>query len=347
MTGTALPQDAPPDGPLRTAYAAARRILPGLAVSGLVAMSAVLVTEHHGGPVMLMALLMGMAVGFLRENERLAPGLRFGASTVLRTGVALLGARITAQYLSDLGWIALGAVAVGVALTLAVGIVLARALGRSGWFGALAGGAVAICGASAAAAISAVLPRQQRNEADTAMTIIGVTALSTVAMVLYPVIGKALDLGDRDIGFFIGLTIHDVAQVVGAGYSVSDEAGTIAVVVKLFRVVLLLPVVLVIALAARSASEGGTSMRAGLPGFVIAFAILAGAGSAGLIPPAASLWLSDLSRWCLILAMGAIGIRTSLKELQQLGYRPAVVLIGSTVFIGACGLLATALLAGR
>lgn len=324
-----------------------RGILPGFAVSGLVAMSAALVTEHHGGPIMLMALLMGMAVGFLRENDRLAPGLQFAGSSILRLGVALLGARITAQYLYDLGAVALVAVVVGVALTLVVGIALARGLGRSSWFGALGGGAIAICGASAAAAISAALPKSERSNADTAMTIIGVTALSTIAMIAYPVIGKAVGLSDSGVGFFIGLTIHDVAQVVGAGYSVSDEAGNVAVVVKLFRVVLLLPVVLAVALAARSASGGTVSMRAGVPGFVIAFAVLVTAGSVGLIPAAVANALSDASRWCLVIAMGAIGIKTSLKELQELGYRPAAVLVGSTIFIGAWGLIGALLISPR
>jgi uncharacterized integral membrane protein (TIGR00698 family) len=321
-----------------------RLILPGLAVAILVAMSAVFVTEHHGGPVMLMALLLGMAVGFLREDPRLQPGLTFTSKSVLRLGVALLGGQITIQYLTDLGGAALSLVVAGVVLTIVSGIGLARLLGRSSWFGVLAGGAVGICGASAAAALSAVLPRHETSDADTAMTIIGVTALSTIAMIAYPVIGRAVGLDDQGIGFFLGVTIHDVAQVVGAGYSVSDLAGNVAVVVKLFRVLLLLPVVVIVAFAVRMTVSRAGAARPTLPAFVVGFAALVALGSLGLIPSQAASYLSGTSRWCLVIAMAGIGINTSLGQIRQLGYRPAVVLVGSTVAIAVVGLAAALLL---
>jgi len=337
-----------PKAPFRRAFAATfettRALAPGLAVAILVAMSAKLVIEHHGGPVMLMALLMGMAVGFLREDQRLQPGLAFTCKSVLRLGVALLGARITVQYLTDLGWAALLVVIAGVLLTIAVGVALSRLLGRSPWFGVLAGGAVGICGASAAAGLAAVLPRHEKSDADTALTIIGVTALSTAAMIAYPIIGHAVGLDDRASGFFLGVTIHDVAQVVGAGYSVSDQTGNMAVVVKLFRVLLLLPVVLGVTLAVSFAARGGSSGRQRVPLFVVGFMALVALSSLGLIPANAEAHLSTLSRWCLVIAMAGIGINTSLGEIKELGYRPAVVLVGTTVFIAALGLAGALLL---
>jgi uncharacterized integral membrane protein (TIGR00698 family) len=287
---------------------------------------------------MLIALLMGMAVEFLRESPRLRPGLAFTCKTLLRLGVALLGTQITLQYLADLGWGALLFVIFGVCLTIATGVLFARLFGQSAWFGVLMGGAVGICGAAAAAAISAVLPRHEKSNADTAMTIIGVTALSTVAMIAYPIIARSVGLDDRAIGFFLGLTIHDVAQVVGAGYSVSTEAGDLAVVVKLFRVILLLPVVLIVALSVRVAAHRGGSARPAVPLFVIGFALLVFARSFGIIPAEAAVHLSELSRWCLVIAMAAIGISTALGEIRELGYRPAMVLIGATAVIAFFGL---------
>jgi len=327
-----------------SAYQAVNRLLPGMVVAILVAMSAMLVTEHHGGPVMLMALLMGMAVGFLRDDARLRPGFAFSAQTVLRLGVALLGARITVQYLTDLGWAALVFVIGSVLATILAGVVLSRLLGRSSWFGMLAGGAVGICGASAAAALAAVLPRHTKSDADMAMTIIGVTVLSTMAMIAYPILGQAAGLDERGIGLFLGVTIHDVAQVVGAGYSVSDEAGNVAVVVKLFRVLLLLPVVLGVTLAVSLVQKQAGSARLRVPAFVVGFAILVALGSFGVIPAEVSTQLSSLSRWCLVIAMAAIGINTSLGEIRNLGYRPAVVLIGCTAFIAILGLAGALLL---
>jgi uncharacterized integral membrane protein (TIGR00698 family) len=319
-------------------------VFPGVAVAGLVAMSAKLVTEHHGGPVMLLALLMGMAVGFLREIPPLRPGLAFSSRTILRVGVALLGAQITLQFLAGLGWPALLFIALGVALTIAAGALIARLFGQTVWFGVLAGGAVGICGAAAAAAISAVLPRHEKSNADTAMTIIGVTALSTAAMIAYPLLGHALGMDDRTIGFFLGLTIHDVAQVVGAGYSVSDETGDLAVVVKLFRVILLLPVVLIVAFAVRTTAQRAGAARPGVPLFVVGFALLVVARSLDFIPAIAAPHLADLSRWCLVAAMAAIGILTALGEIRGLGYKPALLLTGLTVAIAVFGLMGTLLL---
>lgn len=327
-----------PGGRLRSGIRAVRCILPGLAVAGLVAMSATLITQQYGGPIMLLALLMGMAVNFLRDDERLRAGIAFSGKTVLRLGVALLGIRITVQYLADLGIGPLIFVVIGVATTIACGVGLARLCGRSAWFGVLGGGAVAICGASAAAAIAAVLPRHDKSDADTAMTIIGVTALSTAAMIAYPIIGHGFGLDERAIGFFLGLTIHDVAQVVGAGYSVSDQAGNIAVVVKLFRVLLLLLVVASVVLAANSQRSRTSIGRFRVPAFVIGFAALVAVSSLSVIPAEAAARLSELSRWCLVVAMAGIGLSTSLGEIRELGYRPAVVLLGCTAFIAVVGL---------
>ena len=114
-------------------------------------------------------------------------------------------------------------------------MLLARRLGLKPLFGVLSGGAVAICGASAALAIASVLPRNDTRERDTILTVVSVTALSTLAMILYPVFATSIGLDHKQAGIFIGGTIHDVAQVVGAGYTISNETGDIATYVKLLQ----------------------------------------------------------------------------------------------------------------
>ena len=118
-------------------------------------------------------------------------------------------------------------------------------------FGLLTGGATAICGASAALALAAALPAHPGKERATLFTVIGVSALSTRAMIAYPMIVHALDLGPQAAGVFLGATIHDVAQVVGAGYGMSQETGDTATVVKLMRVAMLLPVIVCAAMITR------------------------------------------------------------------------------------------------
>ena len=131
------------------------------------------------------------------------------------------------------------------AATLVAGLRWRRLCANSA-YGALAGAGTAICGASATLATSIVLPDYKGKEADVAFVVVAVNALSTLAMLLYPLICKSLGFDQQLTGVMFGATIHDVAQVVGAGYAVSETAGNTAVIVKLFRVLLLFPVVVLI-----------------------------------------------------------------------------------------------------
>jgi uncharacterized integral membrane protein (TIGR00698 family) len=306
---------------------------PGLAVAATVAVAAMFLSEHYGASAMLFALLLGMSLNFLSEEGRCVPGIKVGAKAVLRTGVALLGLRISAGQIADLGWVTVLMVAGCVVLTIGLGVLLARACSLSLRFGVLTAGAVAICGASAAMAIAAVLPRHAMSERDTSLTVIGVTALSTLAMIIYPVIAFELGLDFRAAGVFIGATIHDVAQVVGAGYGVSRETGDTATIVKLLRVAMLLPVVVVISLVTRKGYGDGEKKPPLVPWFAAVFALLVGVNSAGWVPPAISAFSGELSRWCLVTAIAAIGMSTSLKQLAVVGMRPVVLMVLQTVLL--------------
>lgn len=332
----APPWSAQPEGRPPSPLARARRYTPGLIIAGLVALAAQWLSEHYGAPVMLFALLLGMAVNFTGDDPRCRPGLDFAARHVLRIGVALLGMRITLDQVRTLGLETLLLTAAAVLLTILVGWSLARAMKLRGPLGVLMGGAVAICGASAALAIAACLPRSETHDRDVVLTVVGVTTLSTVAMVAYPALVALLGLGDVAAGVFFGATIHDVAQVVGAGYSVSPQAGDTATIVKLFRVALLLPAVVVISLIYRSAliEAGPRAARPPLvPAFLIAFAVLVAANSTGVVPASITGPVSDASRWCLVAAISALGAKTALGDLARVGWRPILVLVGATAFI--------------
>jgi uncharacterized integral membrane protein (TIGR00698 family) len=314
-----------------------RSLGPGLVIAGMVALAASWLAEHYATPVMLFALLLGIAVNFLSKDERCRPGLDFASRTVLRLGVALLGARITLEQIQSLGGGAVVLTAGAVVLTILCGVLLARITGLPRNFGLLTGGSVAICGASAALAIASVLPRGPDHERDTIMTVVAVTALSTIAMVLYPVLAAAIGFDEHTTGIFLGATIHDVAQVVGAGYSVSTQAGDTATIVKLFRVALLLPVVLVISFMlqrSRAADLGGEERSALLPSFLVGFALLVMVNSLGWLPASVAGALQEGSRWCLVVAIAALGTKTSLGDLARVGWRPVAIIVGETAFVG-------------
>lgn len=322
----------------------ARLLFPGLMSAVTVALAARFLSDHYGAPVMLMALLLGMAFTFLAEPESsTAVGVEFASKRLLRFGVALLGLGITVQQIASAGIEVVFITFAGVGLTIAAGVVLSRLFGRSLPFGLLTGGAVAICGASAALAISSVLPKGDANhERDTIFTVIAVTALSTLAMIVYPMIGAALGMSEHAMGVFFGATIHDVAQVVGAGYSVSDETGATATFIKLLRVALLVPVVVTISLMFGRSCAPGQSLP--IPFFVIGFAALVLIGSTKIIPPEVTALVLELSRWCLITAIAALGMKTSLKKLGEVGGVAIGIVCGLTVLLAVFALVSIHLL---
>jgi uncharacterized integral membrane protein (TIGR00698 family) len=218
-----------------------------------------------------------------------------------------------------------------VTLTILFGAVGARAVGLSRPFGILTSGAVAICGASAALAISSVLPKGENHERDTVFTVIGVTALSTIAMIIYPLIISLFHLDHAAIGVFLGGTIHDVAQVVGAGFTVSEETGNVATFTKLLRVAMLLPVVVTLSYVFRAHNVGKAGRQ--LPGFLVVFAALVVLNSLGVIPEPVLAVIKNVSRWCLVTAIAALGMKTSLKAMADVGGRAIGLIVAETVFL--------------
>lgn len=317
---------------VRSRYASLAKLLaPGVILSFVVAAAATFLNEHYGAPVMLFALLLGMALNFLAADARAAPGIEFTAKKLLRVGIALLGARITFVQMTELGAAPVILVAVSLVATIGFGIGLARLAGRRWSFGMLTAGSVAICGASAALAISAVLPRGKDHERDTLMTVVAVTGLSTLAMIIYPIVFRGLGFDDLGIGVLLGATIHDVAQVVGAGYAVSAEAGDAATLVKLLRVALLPVVVLTLVFAVNRNSEA----RAPLPVFALVFVLILAINSAGWLPVLLQNAMVDASRWLLVGAIAALGIKTSLQAMFEGGPGHLLIILAQTLFLGA------------
>ncbi|HXG28362.1 MAG TPA: putative sulfate exporter family transporter [Nevskiales bacterium] len=320
-----------------------RTLMPGFMLCAVIAVAATFVSEHYGGPQFLYALLLGIAFHFMSETEKCMPGIEASAKKLVRFGVALLGARIVASDVYDLGLLGVGALIGAVVLTIGCGLLLARLLGLPSMLGLLSGGGTGICGISATLAISSTLPATRENERYTLLTAIGVAIFSTVAMVLYPLVVKSAGLSVSEAGLFLGGSIHDVAQVVGAGLIISPEVGDAATLAKMFRVAMLMPVVVVLALVfhgERQKANGGSGQKTPLlPLFLVAFAALAVLNSMGWLPHAVVAASSTLSRWCLVISIAALGVKTSLEKLAELGWKPIVLLSGEALFVAGYMLL--------
>ncbi len=316
-------------------------VYPGALAALTIGLASTFLSDHYGAPVMLFALLIGMAFHFLHEEGRCVAGIEFASRNVLRLGVALLGARITFDQIAQLGAGPVLMVVFGVATTIGAGVLLAPVLRQSRVFGVLSGGAVAICGVAAALAIASVLPRNSANERDTILTVVSVTALSTIAMIFYPMLVGALGFDAQHAGLFLGGTIHDVAQVVGAGYMISPEAGDVATYVKMLRVAMLLPVVIVLLFI--FSQRGQTTDRKGpplVPTFLAGFVVLVCVNSLGWIPEPATQAMNDVSRWCLVTAIAALGMKTSFAKLVAVGWRPVALMVAETAWIAVVVLAA-------
>lgn len=313
-------------------------LAPGVCLSITVAWVATVIAAWIGGPSILYALLIGLPLYAVTRGARWQPGIALASRSILRLGVALLGARITADQILALGPAPVVAVLLGVVGTIGFAVLIARWFDLPPAFGVLTGGATAICGASAALAISAVLPRHSDHERDTLFAVIGVTFLSTVVMVLYPGLAVLMGLSPDQAGIFLGGSIHDVAQVVGAGYMMGPVTGDVATFTKMLRVAMLLPVVLAITIVvARLSRANGAAggLTPGLPWFLVAFAGLVVINSLGVLPGALVDAMVTLSGWCLVTAIAALGMKTSLKAMAGMGLRPLTLLVAETVVIAA------------
>jgi uncharacterized integral membrane protein (TIGR00698 family) len=162
-------------------------------------------------------------------------------------------------------------------------------------------------------------------------------------MIVYPLIGAAVELTEVQAGIFIGATIHDVAQVVGAGYSISEQAGDTATLFKLMRVAMLLPVVVLLSFLFRGDGDVGAERPPLLPGFLTAFVVITLINSFIEIPGAVTETMNNVSRQCLITAIAAIGLKTDMKSFLEVGRMPVVMLVAESIwlaaFVMACMLL--------
>ncbi len=307
-------------------------LFPGILLALTVATAARFVADHYGAPVMLFALLIGMAFNFLAIDPRFKPGLEFSSKSLLRLGIVLLGARITTSDIASLGLSTFATVIGLIALTIGTGFVCGRIFDKQWRFSLLTGGSVAICGASAALAIASVIPHNEKTERNLLFTVVSVTTLSTIAMIVYPILFGLLGLTPSQSGFLVGATIHDVAQVVGAGYSISTDVGDVATIIKLLRVTML-PVVLVIIVVALAGQKRSETTSVRLPLFVIGFAVVTAVNSLGLLPGIAAKFAVDLSGWLLVIAISALGVRTNMKDMLQLGWRHVAMVVTETLVL--------------
>ena len=302
------------------------RLGPGLAVaSGIAALASLLAhLAAMAGIVaspLVLALLLGLVIAqFGTLPSLVRPGLAFACRPLLRFAIVLLGLRIGLPQIAEIGVRGIISVAALVIGTLASGYWISRRLGLSKNLAWLLASGHAICGAAAIMATDSVLKAKER-EVSQALTL--VTLFGTVTMLVCPLLGKALELSTSTYGFWVGGSIHEVAQAVAAGFALGDATGEAASLVKMVRVAFLLPLGLFLAtsVAQRSAGSG---RRIVVPWFVAAFAAVAVIDALGWVPATLASVLRSVCTIAMTIAMAALGLQSSLRDLATGGVRPLI-----------------------
>lgn len=270
---------------------------------------------------LLLVILLGMLWRSLAPVPAWAePGVRVAQRPVLRWAVAGLGFRLSLPELWAIGGPALAVVLVSTTAALLFGWWIARRLGLDTRLGLLLGVGGAICGASAVVAADSVVQAEKR---DAALALGVITLLGTVGIVIYPLLAAALGMDDFLYGVWDGATLHEMAQVVAAGFGVSDEAARVATVVKLARICLLAPVVLGLAWWMRRHHQpAGHARVAAVPWFLVMFVVFAAVNSLGVLPADVTAAIRRADLWLLCVGMAGVGLQTGFDDLRAAGFRP-------------------------
>jgi uncharacterized integral membrane protein (TIGR00698 family) len=281
------------------------------------------VRDHLHWSALLLVILLGMAWKSLAPVPATTePGVRFAQRPVLRWAVAGLGFRLSLAELWRIGAPALGVVVVSTFAALFFGWWLARRIGLGEKLGILLGVGGAICGASAVVAADSVVQSERR---DAALALGIITLLGTIGILIYPPLHGALRLPEFVYGVWDGASLHEMAQVVAAGFGVSDEAARVATVVKLARIALLAPVVLGLSwMLRRRHQQVGRAAVAPVPWFLVLFVAFAALNSTGWLPVSWVKAIQKVDLWLLAVGMAGVGLQTGFADIRDAGWKPLI-----------------------
>ena len=294
------------------------------------------VVQHYGLGPLTLAILFGTLLGNARPalgEARFRPGLQFVQRRCLRAGVALYGFNLSVQQIIEVGTTGIVIDLLVVLSTLALGWFIGRRLlGMDRETVLLASAGSAICGAAAVLATVPMLREEEHSvAAKSAVAVATVVIFGTLAMFLYPVIYAWIGPNLFDFGIYVGSTVHEVAQVVAIGGTLGESVQHSAVIAKMIRVLLLVPVLLVLGLLLTGRTASGARQPLPIPWFALAFVALAGINSLHLIPEPVVAQLRLLGILLLTAAMAALGIDTTFARMRQAGLRP--MLLGGLLFL--------------
>ncbi len=315
------------------------RLIPGIVIATVVAGCAYSSRTLPGVQVlspMIVAVVVGMTfANVVGVPDRTRPGIAFCQRSLLRWAIVLLGLQVTIGQIAMIGPIGLGIVAVSLTATFAFTLIVARAIGVKRRLAELIAAGTAICGASAIVATSSIT---RGDEEDVAYSVAAITLFGTVAMLAFPALGGVFALDQHQFGLWSGAAIHEVAQVVGAGFQYGDNAGDVSVIAKLSRVAMLAPMMFAIAWLARLRGSDTAATRAPVPWFVVAFVGMVLVNSAVAFSAEFHHIVATLTTFMLTIGLAALGLQSNFSRIRAYGLRPLVLAFLASLFIGGLSL---------
>lgn len=313
-----------------------KNIVPGVVLACLIAFAATLIEKALPIPLIgasVLALFIGMALNHFGPPMVAAEaGIAFTSKTILKTAIILLGASLSIGTILEVGKLSLTVMFFTLLTCFGGGYFIGKALGLDWKLSNLISAGTGICGGSAIAAIAPVI---DAKDSDIAYAM-SATFLFDVAMILlFPIVGKAMELSDMAYGLWAGTAINDTSSVVAAGYAFSEAAGDFATMVKLTRTLSIIPTVLIFSaiqyhITKKQAQNGAQSSKKKVsilslfPWFILLFVGMALLNSAGVIPVSLSAWLKGISKFFMVAALAAIGLKTDVTEMKRSGLNPMI-----------------------
>ncbi len=315
-----------------------RNLAEGLILVTLITMLAVSLQNSYLAKLLhlstiIIAILLGMLVkNFLGIKRKMRPGIKFCAKKVLRFAIILLGFKLSLKEVYQLGLEGIFLIGLIVVATMFFTIWMGKVMKLSKNLSLLVASGCSICGAAAIIAVSALNDKEQ--EEDVSFSIGIITIFGTLFMLLYPLAQNLIHLSTSAYAFWAGTSVHEVAQVVAAGFAVSDEAGIMSTLVKLTRVLYIIPITFVISiLRTQKNSKKFDIKNIQIPWFVIFFTVVILINSIFNIPETVINTLNLVCTYLMTAAMAGLGLETSFANMQKVGIKPLYLGIIASVFI--------------
>lgn len=337
-----------PKSPIAAEFAQGRKrldsvwngIIPGIVLVAMI--TAVAFSAHNvSGFALFSPMILAVVAGMVYSNVLGTPahakaGIAFSQKRLLRFAIVLLGFQLTLGQVVSIGASGVGIVALTLGSTFVFTITLGRLIGVDAKLAQLIAAGTSICGASAIVATNIVT--DARDE-DVTYAVASITLFGTVAMLGFPLLAPVLGLDQHAFGLWAGASIHEVAQVIGAGFQNGTQSGEIATVAKLTRVAMLAPMVIALGVMARRKSSDQSAARPPMPWFVAAFVAVVALNSLVAVPAEVKSAMALATTIMLTMGLAAMGLQADISQLRSRGLRPLALAFSAFLFIGCFSLM--------